>query len=199
MSSILLVSASPSRPSRTAALLDHVATLVEEAGHHAVRLDVLSLPAEALLRADTSDDAIQAALVEVELADALVVATPVYKASYSGVLKTFLDLLPQKALRGKTVLPLATGGTIAHLLSIDYALRPVLLTLCPRHVVPGRFVLDTHLQKEGPDRGVTDAGTRESLRRTVETFLGEHRPTLTEQYGTEKYGTEKYGTELVGA
>jgi FMN reductase len=175
MSSILLVSASPSRPSRTAALLDHVATLVADAGHDAVRLDVGSLPAEALLHADTTDDAVQSALVEVELADALVVATPVYKASYSGVLKTFLDLLPQKAFAGKTVLPLATGGTIAHLLSIDYALRPVLQTLCPRHVVPGRFVLDTHLEKDGPDRGVTDPGTRESLQRTVETFLGEHR------------------------
>jgi FMN reductase len=175
MSSILLVSASPSRPSRTAALLDHVATLVTDAGHDAVRLDVGSLPAEALLHADTSDDAVQSALVEVELADGIVVATPVYKASYSGVLKTFLDLLPQKAFAGKTVLPLATGGTIAHLLSIDYALRPVLQTLCPRHVVPGRFVLDTDLAKEGPDRGVIDAGARESLRRTVDTFLGEHR------------------------
>jgi FMN reductase len=179
MSTILLVSASPSRPSRTAALLDHVATLVAGAGHDAVRLDVGSLPAEALLHADTSDDAVQSALLEVELADAVVIGTPVYKASYSGVLKTFLDLLPQKALAGKTVLPLATGGTIAHLLSIDYALRPVLHTLGPRHVVPGRFVLDAHLAKDGPDRGVTDPETRESLRRTVATFLGEHRAQLT--------------------
>jgi FMN reductase len=177
MSSILLVSASPSRPSRTAALLDDVAVLVTDAGHDAVRLDVASLPAEALLHADTTDPQVRAALVEVELADAVVVATPVYKASYSGVLKTFLDLLPEDALAGKTVLPLATGGTIAHLLSIDYALRPVLLTLRPRHVVPGRFVLDTHLAKEGPDRGVTDPATRASLRRTVETFLDEHRNT----------------------
>jgi FMN reductase len=175
MSSILLVSASPSRPSRTAALLDHVAVLVADAGHDAVRLDVASLPAEALLHADTDDDAVQAAVVEVELADAVVVATPVYKASYSGVLKTFLDLLPENAFAGKTVLPLATGGTIAHLLSIDYALRPVLLTLHPRHVVAGRFVLDTHLAKEGPDRGVIDPGAGESLRRTVETFLAELR------------------------
>lgn len=80
----------------------------------------------------------QAAIAEVDLADALVVATPVYKASYSGVLKTFLDVLPQKAFARKAVLPLATGGTIAHLLSIDYALRPVLLSLCPRHVAHDR-------------------------------------------------------------
>src|SRR5256885_12419558 len=41
----------------------------------------------------------------------VVVATPIYKASYSGVLKSFLDLLPQFGLAGKVVLPLATGGT----------------------------------------------------------------------------------------
>lgn len=183
MSLILLVSASPSRPSRTAALLDHVAQLVNEAGHDAVRLDVGSLPAEALLHANVEDAAVQAAVVEVELADAVVVGTPVYKASYSGVLKTFLDLLPQKAFAGKTVLPLVTGGTIAHLLSIDFALRPVLNTLGPRHVVAGRFVLDTHLAKDGPDRGVTDPETWESLRRTVEAFLAEHRASQRSEHG----------------
>jgi FMN reductase len=99
---------------------------------------VLDLPAAALLRADVTHPSIRSAVAAVDLADALVVGTPVYKASFSGLLKTFLDVLPQKALVGKTVLPLASGGTIAHLLSIDYALRPVLLSLCPRHVAPGR-------------------------------------------------------------
>ena len=44
-------------------------------------------------------------------------ATPIYKASYSGVLKAFLDLLPQFAFGGKVVLPLLTGGTAAHVLA----------------------------------------------------------------------------------
>ncbi len=56
----------------------------------------------------------------------MVIGTPVYKAAYSGLLKSLLDLLPQYALAGKTVLPLATGGSTAHVLAIDYALRPVL-------------------------------------------------------------------------
>ncbi len=75
-------------------------------------------------------------------ADGLVVATPVFKASYSGLLKTLLDLLPQRALAGKVVLPLATGGTLAHALVIDYALRPVLTTLGTTEVVNGHFLLD---------------------------------------------------------
>ena len=56
----------------------------------------------------------------------VIVATPIYKAAYSGLLKVFLDLLPAEALRGKTVLPLASGGSVAHLLALDYALKPVL-------------------------------------------------------------------------
>ena len=75
------------------------------------------------------------------VADAVVVTTPVYKAAYSGLLKAFLDVLPQFALRDKVVLPLATGGTPAHVLAIDYALRPVLASLAPSAITPGWFVL----------------------------------------------------------
>jgi hypothetical protein len=49
---------------------------------------------------------------------------------------------PRLGLRGKTVLPLLTGGTLAHVLALDYALRPVLQSLVPRLVVSGLFVLD---------------------------------------------------------
>jgi FMN reductase len=49
----------------------------------------------------------------------------VYKAAYSGLLKTLLDLLPQCALAGKVVLPVVTCGSPAHVLAIDYALRPL--------------------------------------------------------------------------
>lgn len=45
------------------------------------------------------------------------------------MLKVFLDLLPQFALQGKLVLPMATGGSPNHMLALDYALRPVLLGL----------------------------------------------------------------------
>lgn len=63
------------------------------------------------------------------------------KAAYTGLLKAFLDLLPQYALGGKTVLPLVTGGTPAHVLAVDYALRPVLASMGAQ-VGQGYFVLD---------------------------------------------------------
>ncbi|MFI5658286.1 NAD(P)H-dependent oxidoreductase [Streptomyces sp. NPDC051684] len=46
------------------------------------------------------------------------------------------------ALAGKTVLPLATGGSTAHVLALDYALRPVLNSMGPHHILPGWFTLD---------------------------------------------------------
>ena len=73
-------------------------------------------------------------------ADAIVVATPVYQAAYSGLLKVFLDLLPQFAFRGKAVLPIVTGGSPAHVLAVDYALRPVLANLGAAHIGQGWFV-----------------------------------------------------------
>ncbi|MDQ0896682.1 NAD(P)H-dependent oxidoreductase [Paenibacillus sp. V4I7] len=62
------------------------------------------------------------------------------EASYTGVLKAFLDLLPQKGLECKVVLPLAVGGTISHLLAIDYALKPVLSALGARNILQGVYV-----------------------------------------------------------
>jgi FMN reductase len=78
-------------------------------------------------------------------ADAVVIATPVYKASFSGLLKVFLDLLPQDGLAGKLVLPLATGGSQSHMLALDYALRPVLHALDARHVLTSIYATSPQL------------------------------------------------------
>lgn len=72
----------------------------------------------------------------------VVIASPVYKASYTGILKAFLDLLPQTGLKGKVTLPLFIGGTIAHLLSLDYTLKPLLSVLGSRNIVGGVFTID---------------------------------------------------------
>jgi len=81
----------------------------------------------------------------VRQADAVVVATPVYKAAYSGLLKAFLDLLPQDGLAGKLVLPLATGGSQSHMLALDYALRPVLASMAARSILPSIYATSDQL------------------------------------------------------
>jgi FMN reductase len=121
-----------------------------------VALQVRQLPAEALLRADADDAVLREALAQVAEADAIVVGTPVYKASFSGVLKVFLDLLPQDGLAGKLVLPVATGGSQSHMLALDYALRPVLAALAPRHILPSIYATSEQLPWR-PEHGLAPA------------------------------------------
>jgi FMN reductase len=145
MSSVLIISGSPSSTSRTERLARSIAARIGLRDVRASLLDVRNLPATDLLHAKFDAPSIIEATAQVAAADGIVIATPVYKAAYSGLLKTFLDVLPQFALRGKVVLPLATGGTVAHVLAIDYALRPVLSSLDPLHVVNGLFLLDKQI------------------------------------------------------
>jgi FMN reductase len=109
-------------------------------------LHVRDLPAQALVTAEFEEPRIAHAVSRVARASALVIATPVYKASYSGLLKIFLDLLPKNGLEDKIVLPLATGGSPAHTLVLDYALRPVLSALGARHVLPGIYAVESQVR-----------------------------------------------------
>ncbi|WP_437719533.1 NAD(P)H-dependent oxidoreductase [Sorangium sp. So ce448] len=81
----------------------------------------------------------------------VVIATPIYKASYTGALKAFLDLLPQFGLAGKAALPLATGGTLAHVLAAA-GRHPAARALFPGHVraPPGAHAVRAHVVRGGP-------------------------------------------------
>ncbi len=153
MSTIVLVSASRSAVSTTQGLVSHVARRMSGAGHDTRSIVLRDLPAEPLLAGDTSNPPIAAAAAALRSADAVVVASPVYQSSYSGLLKVFLDLLPQFAFRGKAVLPLLTGGSTSHVLAVDYALRPVLASLGASHIAQGWFVPSNHIRPY-PDGGV---------------------------------------------
>lgn len=69
--------------------------------------------------------ALKDALGDVVAADALVVVTPVFQASYGGLFKSFVDLVEAGSIRGVPVLLAATGGTERHSLVIEHALRPL--------------------------------------------------------------------------
>ncbi|MFJ4686854.1 NADPH-dependent FMN reductase [Streptomyces sp. NPDC091377] len=170
MATVLSVSGSPSASSRTKLLLRHLDQRLTAQGHDVVPLDVRTLPADALLGADFRHPAIVRATELFAHADGVVVGTPVYKASYSGVLKALLDLLPQYALAGKTVLPLATGGTTAHVLAIDYALRPVLSSMGAGHIVQGWFTLDKDITVHDDGSLTIAEGATEALTQVVDQF-----------------------------
>jgi len=101
----------------------------------------------------------------------VIVATPIYKAAYSGLLKAFLDLLPADALRGKTVLPLATGGSAAHLLALEYALKPVLSALGARDILDPVYATDAQLQAREAPGHVPSHDVRERIALSLRPLL----------------------------
>jgi len=145
MRKVLIASGSPSKTSKTAALADAVANEIRLDGVETEHLRVSELDPRALLSADFSHPSLVEFAAKVKDAHGIIVATPIYKASFSGLLKAALDILPQYALVGKVILPLGTGGSLAHMLALDYALRPVLQSMGARHIVQSHFVLDTLL------------------------------------------------------
>ena len=122
------VSASPSPQSRSRELLGLTLDHLARAGLETERIDLSRLSAEALL-GRAADREVDGALASVQAARVLVLATPVYRATYSGLLKVFLDLLPHGALAGTIVVPIATGGSAAHQLALDHGLRPLVASL----------------------------------------------------------------------
>jgi len=94
---------------------------------------------------------LQVRLDAITEADAVIVATPVYAASYSGLFKILVDVLPEDALRDTPVLLGATGGTARHSLAIDHALRPLFAHL-------GALVAPVAVFAASEDWGSTDAG-----------------------------------------
>lgn len=148
MAYVLAIAGSPSHPSRTYSLLEYATQRLQQEGVQTDILSVRDLAAEDLAYGRYDSPALAQPKALIEQADGLIIATPIYKASYTGVLKAFLDLLPQKALVGKVVLPLATGGTIAHYLSIDYALKPVLSELGARQFISTVYAIDKQVQRQ---------------------------------------------------
>jgi FMN reductase len=94
---------------------------------------------------EREDAAVAEALDAVTRHDLLIVASPTYKATYTGLLKVFLDRLPAGALTGVTAVPLMLGGHWAHGLAPELLLKPVLVELGATTPTKGLFLLDSEL------------------------------------------------------
>jgi FMN reductase len=92
---------------------------------------------------DPKDEALTDIVAEVTASDLVVVACPTYKASYTGILKVFLDRLPSQGLRGVVAVPLMLGAGPGHALAPEAFLRPVLTELGATVPVSGLYVLDS--------------------------------------------------------
>ena len=145
MTKAVIINGSNSKSSRLTAIHDKVENYFKAQGIAVHNNFIYELPAEDLITANFTSKAIISENKQIEEADIIVVLTPIYKASYTGILKTYIDLLPQKALRGKLILPIAVGGSIGHLLALEYALKPILSVLGATTIAHSVYILDQQI------------------------------------------------------
>jgi FMN reductase len=125
---LVVVSAGLSVPSSTRLLGDRLAAAVgREPGVDVEVVELRDLAVEIAhhLTNGFPGRRLAAAIDTVTSADGLIVVTPVFSASYSGLFKSFFDVIDKDALTGMPVLIAATGGTARHSLVLDHALRPL--------------------------------------------------------------------------
>ncbi|HEY1531177.1 MAG TPA: FMN reductase [Galbitalea sp.] len=126
--SIVGVSGSPTRPSRTSALVDLVThAFAETLDGEATVIELAPLLGElgaGPYRTDIGPNA-RAAVELVEAADVIVVGSPAYRATYTGLFKLFFDHVGQYALADKPIILTATGGSDRHALLVEHQMRPL--------------------------------------------------------------------------
>ncbi|MDA0564836.1 FMN reductase [Streptomonospora sp. S1-112] len=134
MTRVLTVSAGLSQPSSTRLLADRLAAATRDALGAGAEMELVELRDHAHDIADHlltgfANENLRPVLDRLSAADGLILVTPTFTASYSGLFKSFVDVLDRDAVRGKPVLIGATGGTERHSLMLDHALRPLLAYL----------------------------------------------------------------------
>ena len=151
MTKIVVLSGSITSPSRTRGLLETIAHRIAPALHaHIEVIDIAELAP--VLGAAVAFDKLPPAVLEAHRllasADLLIIGSPVYKASYTGLFKHFLDLLDPSRLRGKVAILAATGGSDRHALVLEHQFRPLLSFFEINTVPAGVYVSDGEL--DGP-------------------------------------------------
>jgi FMN reductase len=149
MPHILTIAGSPSSQSKSTTVLDQANDYLKSKGIETITTIVRDLPAQELIFGRYDSPAIQQEAALVKQAEGIIIATPVYKAAYSGVLKAFLDLLPSGAFAGKVILPIATGAAVNHALMLDYSFKPLLFALGAEHILNGLYLLDSQWITDG--------------------------------------------------
>ncbi|WP_026537998.1 FMN reductase [Arthrobacter sp. 9MFCol3.1] len=137
---ITVISAGLGVPSSSRLLADQLAASAERqlaAAGYAVEIEVLELRDLAVDIANNfvtgyAAPRLAEVIAGVEAADGLIAVSPVFSASYSGLFKSFIDVLDPKALEGKAVLIGATAGTDRHQMVLDFAMRPLFTYLRTR-------------------------------------------------------------------
>ncbi|URN95523.1 MAG: NADPH-dependent FMN reductase [Candidatus Pristimantibacillus lignocellulolyticus] len=172
MHKVVILSGSPNASSRLIGMTNYIRQSLSDAGFQTAAVNVVDLPPEDLVYTRFNSPHIIAANELIEQADAVIIASPVYKASFTGVLKAYIDLLPQKGFEGKIITPVFIAGSMAHLLSIDYSLKPVLASMGARQYTKSIFATDSSITREQLESGeyvfTIDVDTQSRLSEVVQ-------------------------------
>ncbi|MDE4040178.1 MULTISPECIES: FMN reductase [Acinetobacter calcoaceticus/baumannii complex] len=142
---LVAVTGAPNSPSKTESLVNVILTKLQQyiqIDIQYIRLSQIGHLLNGAARRDLLAEEVQSSLNLIEAADALVVASPVYRASYTGLFKHLFDYIDQFALVDKPVLLVATGGSERHALVLEHQFRP-LFSFFQSHTLPiGVFATD---------------------------------------------------------
>lgn len=128
------------------ALAEGIAALAQSVGR-AATIDVVELAPLGSKLFTFPSAGVDGAMALVQAADVLVVASPTYKASYTGLLKAFFDRFAAGSLNGVVAVPLMLGGAATHALAVDTHLHPLLLEIGASLPTRGLFVLESELDQ----------------------------------------------------
>ena len=147
MTRAIIINGGNSVNSRLTGIEQKIQALLKKDGIEYDVISVHQLPAQDLITANFASEEIKKSIVKVGEADIVFFLTPIYKGSFTGILKTFIDLLPQKGLENKIAVPVAIGGSIAHLLALEYSLKPVLSILGATHITNPIYIVDSQVER----------------------------------------------------
>ena len=149
MPRIAVITGNPKPASRTHSVALAVAEALAMELPGAETRPVIDLDHHAPRLFDWADEELTGLTAQVAAADVAVFASPTYKASYTGLLKAFLDRYGNNGLAGVTAVPVMTGGWPGHLLAVEVHLRPVLVELGATVPARGLYVTEPELADLG--------------------------------------------------
>jgi FMN reductase len=166
----VFINGSPQPSSRSARVAHAIAERLDAVDLRVRRFGLSDFESCDLVYARTDGRVTQHYLDVVKSASALILSTPVYKATYSGGLKLLLDIIPPDALRGKTVLAIASARVGRHFQSVQRALDDLYRFFDVGFVIPPVFVLDEQVQLG--EQGLTcDANAEAAIDRATTALL----------------------------
>ena len=143
---VLLISGSPYKLSRCSAVIDELDIRLKNNLIVTDKIFICNMPPDAILNIDKKNIHIADALNKISKTKIIVIATPIYQASLSGILKVFLDLIPERGLLGKIILPVSISGSQHHMLSLEYSLIPILRALSAHTILNSIYGIEHQIK-----------------------------------------------------